>query len=661
MDIRLNKSPDLSLNAALSSEWLETNGLGGYASSTIINCHTRKYHGLLVNRREETQTNDVLLSKIEEVISANGQNYFLSANQYPNFFQEGGFPFFQKFIFDTHPCFIYQLGRVLVSKEILMPVGEDTILIKYCIQNNSDATLKMRPLIAFRNIHCLAHENTVISSRYNLCQNGLVFSPYENMPKLFFQVNCPFQYNAEPIWYRNLEYLEELNRGYDFREDLFSPGEFCLTTQHDVNHKTVIIFSCSVNEVQTNLNEKWEKEISRRQNFAKTLAGSTVQKRLLQTSQSFIRKTKTQDAVSVIAGYHWFGEFGRDAMISLPGLTLYNGLEKFCLDILIHFAKHIKQGLIPNLLGQSPEENAYNSADTSLWFVWAIQQYYLKTNDLTSIQNNLWGAIKEIFIHYKTGTLFDIHMGEDGLIYAGNEKTNLTWMDAIINGRPVTPRYGAAVEINALWFNALNFMVEIAQSLNDELSKVLKPLITQVKDSFRTVFWNEERGYLNDYVCPENTNFAIRPNQLFAISLPYSPLTKKMSTKVLKIIKEHLLTPYGLRTLSPNDPGYIGTYQGNGAQRDQSYHNGTVWPWLLGHFTEALIKINGHRDQVMTILKPSLICFEKHFSEAGIGSISEIFDGDSPHRPNGCISQAWSVAEILRMSYILYILGMISA
>lgn len=656
MIFTLSKPSDLLLDTALSREWLETNGLGSYASSSLMNCHTRKYHGLLVSQCEKTGTNNVLLSKIEDVILEKDRQYILSACQYPCFLQDGSFSFYHQFFLDTHPCFCYQFDQVLVSKEILMPADENTVLIKYCIKNSSTATIKIKPLLAFRNVHSLTHENNSIASTHRECHNGLAFSldqDGQDGPTLFFQMSSHFRYTPDPVWYKNVEYLEELNRGYDFREDLFSPGEFHLTSQNEGNSQTIIIFSCSLTEEKTNLVEKWNQEISRRKNLIKTSGSSTLQKQLSQVSQSFIRKTMTQKARSVIAGYHWFGEFGRDAMIALPGLTLYNGFENKCLDILIHFKKQMKQGLIPNLLGKSPKEHSYNSVDTSLWFIWAVQQYYLKTDDLASVKNHLWTASKEIFLNYQSGTLFNIKMGEDGLIYAGNETTNLTWMDAIINGIPVTPRYGAAVEINALWFNTLNFMYEMAQKLDDELSSVLKPLITQVKKSFRALFWNEERGYLNDYVCEEKTSFSIRPNQLFAVSLPYSPLTKKMSKKVLTIIKTELLTPYGLRSLSPRDPDYIGVYQGNTTERDKSYHNGTVWPWLLGNFAEAWVKTYSNLDKVVAILKPTLISFEQHLSEAGIGTISEIFDGDFPHQPRGCISQAWSVAEILRMSYIL--------
>ena len=338
-------------------------------------------------------------------------------------------------------------------------------------------------------------------------------------------------------------------------------------------------------------------------------------------------------------------------MIALPGLLEHNALSKTeTLAILKTFASHENQGLIPNFLGKTPEENAYNSVDASLFFAWAVQVYYTQTNDLKAIKKHFWPTLKHIFQHYKQGTLHNIKMNEKGLIEAGDEQTNLTWMDAMVNGKPSSPRYGAIVEINALWFNMLCFMQTLADTFKDSaLEKEITPIIQILKKSFTQTFWDEDLGCLKDFVAQDKESRAIRPNQLFAISLPYSPITKTMAKKILKTVQDHLLTPYGLRTLSPNDPDYIGIYSGDSHHRDKAYHNGTVWPWLLGPFTQALLKTLP-KAQTTKILEPCRKALKDHLFEAGIGTISEVFDGDAPHNPNGCISQAWSISEILRLS-----------
>ena len=301
------------------------------------------------------------------------------------------------------------------------------------------------------------------------------------------------------------------------------------------------------------------------------------------------------------------------------------------------------------------ENDSHNSVDASLWFGWAVQQYYLKTKKLQNIAPTLWVVLKEIFSHYKNGTLYNIKMRDDGLLYAGHPGVNVSWMDAMLGeNQPVTPRYGLQVETNALWFNLLSFMEELADAFKETQLKIeLRALIKKAAVSFREAFWNPMLECLYDFVNEEQKNAAIRPNQIFAVSLPYSPLTREMSVKVVEVIRNQLFTPYGLRTLAPNDPNYHGHYFGNQNDRDQAYHNGTIWPWLLGHFAEAMVRIDFSKRKLNEIFAPCVEAFAKHLEEYGIGCVAEIFSGDHPHEPNGCINQAWSVAEILRLTHII--------
>lgn len=656
-----NAEANLAIDKALSLEWLETNGLGGYSSSTIINCHTRKYHGLLVSTLDNMPDKYVLLSKIEDSFACDGGEHYLSAHQYPDYLADGSFSDFQEFVLDTHPVFRYKFGDVDLEKQILLLDGEDTLLIKYKTKPGIKADVSVRPLLAFRNFHALVRENSNTKPSTASFRSGLQFSIYDGMPCLFLQTEGDFAFSEQNVWYKNFIYAREQERGYDFIEDLFTPGAVSLAFPTSGE----IIIAFSIKKPGSDLSKMWEKEIDRRVVLEKNLSGSPLQKQLKKVARSFIVKRKTGVAsavqssgknanLAVIAGYHWFLEWGRDAMISLPGLTLYSGLEKECFLILREFAAHEKGGLIPNFLGVDAKHDAFNSVDASLWFVWAVQQYYLKTKDIKSIAKHLWQTIKNIFNNYKIGTLHDIKMRENGLLYAGSADVNLTWMDAMINNKPVTPRYGFQVEINALWYNMLCFAKMLAGMLFDSIGAEIAALLPKIKSSFAEIFWSEDLGYLYDFVNAEQKSAAIRPNQMFAVSLPHPVIGKDMALKVMSVVQEHLLTPYGLRTLSPSDPSYCANYFGAQEARDNAYHNGTVWPWLLCHFAEGLLATNRDKKSLNLLLQPCLDALQSRMADdAGVGTISEIFSAEMPHQSNGCISQAWSVAEILRLTYLL--------
>jgi predicted glycogen debranching enzyme len=650
MEFYFSPQSGLSISKALSLEWLEINALGGYASSTVCNCHTRKYHGLLVSKLEGITNKIILLSNLEDSIVIGGTEYFLTAHQYPNFYQDGSFENFTNFHLSTHPYFQYKFANGSLSKEILLLREANTIFVKYKNSGINKALLKLRPLFACRDFHVLSKTNDAVDLKLTNCSDGFYITPYAGLPTMYCQITGKFELIAQNCWYHNFIYEKERERGYEYTEDLFTPAYFTLLLEEGAE----VIFSCNVAEAKLNIAKAWDREVEYRKMVTQKLTGSELQKQLKKIARSFIQKNNNSDTKSVIAGYHWFQVWGRDAMIALPGLTFSAQNKSDYLPILREFCKHEKHGLIPNFIGSTPEENAYNSVDASLWFVWAVQQYYMKTKDLNVVVSYFWKTLTNIYNNYKNGTLYNIKMTPTGLLCAGNKDINLTWMDAVTVDGPVSSRYGFQVEINALWYNMLCFMYKIAQKHDNEIACDIKPLLGKIANEFCQTFWDEKLGYLYDYVHEGYKDAAIRPNQVFAVSLPYSPLPKKIAEKVLETVRVHLLTPYGLRTLAASDKNFIGFYHGDVEQRDKAYHNGTIWPWLLGHFAEAYLKITNDRKKTIALLKPCLHALYAHLSEAGIGSVSEVFFGsDKNYRPDGCISQAWNVAEILRLMDIL--------
>lgn len=652
MHFRYHQDSELSLEKALTKEWLETNGLGGYSSSTLVNCHTRKYHGLLVSKIDVFPDKFVLLNKIEDILVQNGNENYLTSHLYPGHLQEGSFSHLEEFQLTTNPIWSFKFPGVVLTKEILMPYEENSVLVKYKIESGSGYKLTLRPLFSLRNFHNLQREFSVASDQVEILPNGFCCGPMQGLPRVFFHADVTHEFLVQPLWYRNFIYPREQERGYDYQEDLFSPGVMTF----DLRGNQEIICVCSLQRQKSDFSRKWQQEITRRANGILKDTQSELQTKLQQAARSFVIKhPEYKKSPGIVAGYHWFLEWGRDTMISVPGLTLYSGREDECLEILKNFASHESQGLIPNYLGSTKDTHAYNTVDASLWFGWAVQQYYLKTKNLKNVVTYFWPTIKNIFKFYRDGTLYNIKMQTNGLLYAGTNDVNLTWMDAMVNNQPVTPRCGLQVEVNALWYNMVSFMVEIGSLQQDPLVVEIKQLLRILEQSFRETFWCEELGYLYDFVNQYEKNSLLRPNQIFAVSLPYSPLLIKMAVSIMNVVREQLLTPLGLRTLAPRASGYIGCYGGSQEMRDRAYHNGTVWPWLLGHFTEGLLKVTSDRRKVLNIMQPCLVALQEHLSDYGVGSIAEIFSGDFPHKPDGCISQAWSVAEVLRLTYLLAI------
>jgi predicted glycogen debranching enzyme len=632
----------------LKREWLDTNGLGGYASSTVTGCHTRKYHGLLVTRLAEPPGKFVLLSKVEDSVVFDEQEVFLTAHQYPGvlFPKVGLTP--QTFSDTLCPTFQYDLDRFAIKKEIMMVNGQNTVLIRYTVDDNAEGViLHVKPIAAFRDFHQLTRENLSLRVRTFPAYQGFVMSPYDGMPSFFMQCDGKFQFFPAPVWYQNFEYEEERYRGFDFQEDLFCPGVF----EVELSAGQSVVLSASTEE-QKSLPDEWDAEIRRRSDAASKRTGSPLVQKLKRTAEQFI-VVRPDGRKSVVAGYHWFLEWGRDAMISLPGLLLSQNRTEDYAAILSNFAKEQKRGIIPNFLGEGSEPNAYNTADAGLWFAWAVQQYVTHTGNPGILSQPIGAALVKVYRAYCSGTDHGIKMQSNHLLKVGSAHEQVTWMDAMIGDRPVTPRWGCPVEINALWYNFACFLADVGDVIEPGLAAEAKASAEIIRQSFNDAFWIEEGEYLADLNRNEQKDIAVRPNQIFAVSLPYSPLDPVRASKVVDKVRDELWTPYGLRTLSPNDPAYHPRYEGSPAERALAYHNGTVWAWLFGHYAEARLKTATNRKEAALELETCLTAVSLHMEEACLGSISEIFDGEFPHEPRGSVSQAWSVAEMLRAALFI--------
>ena len=595
-----------NLETALAREWLVTNGLGGYASSTITGLNTRRYHGLLVAATHPPAGRAVLLSKLEETLVLDGRRYDLSANRYPGVIHPDGYRYLKEFRQDPGPIFLYEIEAIQIEKSIQMISGENTTVVRYrLLTPHPNCILELRPLIAFRDYHSTTHENGAINPRYEIDAQSIRLIPYPDLPPLYL-THPGADLQPAGDWYRNFEYDRERERGLDFREDLFNP--FVLTFDLARDPQATVVASTG----------------PARQPIPDTPPPTAA-------NQFIVRRG---DRHSIIAGYHWFADWGRDTMIALPGLTLATGQPEIARSILLEWAAHIDGGMLPNRFPDAGETPEYNSVDASLWFFEAVRALIAHTGDRDFVRMNLTAALTDILNSYEHGTRYGIHADTGGLLCAGEPGVQLTWMDARIGDRVVTPRHGKAVEVQALWYNAIRIMYDLT---GEPRYRVMGD---RVQANFELEFWNESAGCLYDVVNGEVRDAAIRPNQIFAISLAHPLLQLGRARSVIRTVQEHLLTPYGLRTLAPSDPQYRGRYEGDPVSRDTAYHQGTVWPWLLGPYIRAYRYAYGHAPaHVLDTLK-------QFMQNRGVGNLPEVFDGDPPYRPGGCIAQAWSLAAL---------------
>lgn len=640
--LEFDKTKLINLSFSLNQELLRSNRSGSYSSTTLIFCNTRKYHGLLVTPQPMIDDElHVLVSGIDPTIIQHDAEFHLGIHRYPGGkYSPKGHKYMREIIIDSIPKIVYRVGGVVFSIESLFASSADRMLIKYTVEEcNSPTTIRLQPFLAFRQRHRLSKANNFIDKTFKPSNNGVNFKLYQGYTPVHFQFSKNAEYVHTPDWYYNIEYEKERNRGYDFMEDLFVPGFF----EFGLKKGESIILSLGTDEINpAGLSRMFNKEKELRKertDFKSSLENAADQ---------FIQRRDGK--TDIIAGYPWFGVWGRDTFISLPGLTLSTGRFDIAKAVLDTMSKRLNGPLFPNVGTDS--QAAFNSIDAPLWYFWAVQQYAYETGNLEAVWKSYGAKMLAILEGYKNGAEYNIKMHENGLISGGIQGKALTWMDAVTEGKAVTPRIGMPVEINVLWFNAISFYLELAEKYGKQKSLTAwKEILDKISKSFTETFWDENKGYLADYVDGEYKNWDIRPNMIFAASLPYSPVSDYIKAAIVNKVKEELLTVRGLRTLSPSNPEYKGVYEGDQSTRDKAYHQGSVWPWLFGHYAEAYLKIR--KKSGIHKMEWYLEQFEQTMYEHGIGTISEIFDGDPPHTPRGAISQAWSVGEILRVMSII--------
>src|SRR5882724_635403 len=650
--IAFDKDTCSDFETALSKEWLETNGLGGFSSSTLIGCNTRRYHGILVAATRPPHGRMMLVNGFEEWVVLNDTRYFLSCHQYPGVIHPRGHENLIGFRLDPWPIWTYRLGPVILEKSLAMMHGQNSVILTYKIRKEAQAAeLVLRPLLTGRDYHGLHKENNTLQAQADI-QNGVcILTPYPGVPPVYFHHNAK-EFTPGFNWFRQMEYAREAERGLDAHEDAWSPGEFhyALASGQDA---TMVVTTEGAGYFDSTFLLNAERK--RRQGLLVGWeATDDVTHHLVLAADQFIVGNRAQapeeKQTSIIAGYHWFEDWGRDTLMSLPGLLLVTGRHQEAAEILKTFASYTRDGIVPNRFADATGEPEYNTVDASLWFIVAAFHYLRYTKDFDFIQNHLWPTMTDIVAHYQNGTRFHIRMDLDGLIYAGQTGAPLTWMDAKVGDQAVTLRSGKAVEIQALWYNALRIMEQIGTRIGEkDAAKKWMGLAEKVWASINQQFWYEEGGYLYDVVNGQERDASLRPNQILAVSLPFDSVTPDRAARIVSTLEEKLLTPFGLRTLDPSDERYVSHYKGDPAARDAAYHQGTVWPWLIGPFLTAYQKVNGKSAKVQSHIRAHLALLLTHLWEAGLGTVSEIFDGDMPHEPRGCIAQAWSVGEILRV------------
>lgn len=635
------------LAASSSREWLETNGIGGFASSTLSGMNRRRYHALLVAATRPPVGRVVLLSKLEEtLVLTDGRRIDLSTNAYPGTVYPQGFRQMTGFRLDPFPICTFQFDDVAVEKSIFMVQGENTTVVQYRLAHapvGQQLRLEVRPLVAFRDYHSTTHANPAARGDLQVGADLVSLCLYDGMPTLHLAHNAD-DVHGEAVWYYNFDYEIERQRGLDDCEDLFNPLAFSFLLTRSA--PATVIASTEIRDVDIAADLR-DREVRRR---AQISSAGAVKDPFLQTltiaADQFL--ARRDGHWTIMAGYPWFTDWGRDTMIALPGLTLLTGRADIARSILTCFSRFVDQGMLPNSFPDAGEQPQYNTADATLWYFEAIRKYVASTGDDT-LARELYPTLASIIEWHIKGTRYGIRVLENGLLHAGETGVQLTWMDAKVGDWVVTPRTGEPVEIQALWYNALKVMEDLAHRLGQtEGEKRYCEIADRLSQTFNRVFWNEKEKCLYDVLDGDARDASIRPNQLLALSLHHSMVPKDRVRSVLAVVERELLTPFGLRTLSRRDPNYRGRFEGDMRSRDSAYHQGTVWPWLLGPFISAYVKAH-RRDQVLREkvagwLEP----LRAHLTEAGIGQISEVFDGDPPHRPGGCFAQAWSVAEILR-------------
>lgn len=640
--IEFDKSKLVNLAYSLNHEILRSNRAGAYASSTIVGCNTRKYHGLLVVTQPKVDKGmHVLLSYLDETVVQQGQEFNLAIHKYKgDNYNPKGHKYLTNIEFGRIPVFTYTVGGVVLTKEMVFAGVEDSVIIKYTLVSaHSPTFLRFRPFLAFRNIHTLTKANADASRHYEQVTNGIKIRMYDKYDYLYMQFSKEPVYHHVPDWYYDFEYMREKENGYEYLEDLYTPGFF----EIPINVGESIYFIASLEERNPVIYKgNFTKESNKR------IKQNCLQDSLSNAAQQFmIRKEKD---CSVISAFPWMNFIARETFIALPGLTLLDKDTKTFKCILDNLISQMNGAFFPdNIL----DKTLYQSADAPLWFFWTLQQYIKYGANPKIVWKQYGEVMLKILKIYRKGTSYEVFMNADtGLLHTGIDDIAVTWMNMYVDGKPVTPRVGYCVEINALWYNAIRFVMELTEKSKEiELFEEWKNVAVLIEENFMPVFWNEDKKCLYDYVNDNYKNEDVRPNQLYAASLPYVLLDEAYSKAVLDKITSKLLTPRGLRTLSPNSKDYISQYKGNESERNKAYHQGSVFPYLICQFTEAFLKIHDYTG--FEFIKKIYKQFDDMGMEYGVGTIAEVYDADPPHASAGAVSQAWNVAELRRLGNII--------
>lgn len=635
--LKFDKTVMINLEESLRREILRTNRNGAYHCTTVVDCNTRKYHGLLVMPLPELDDdNHVLLSSLDETVIQHDAPFNLGLHKYAgNNYNPKGHKYIREFTCDTVPRTVYRVGGVVLAKEKVFSLYENRIMIKYTLEDaHSDTTLRFKPFLAFRNANSLAQENGSVNKLYQDVPNGIKTCMYKGYPDLYMQFNKKVKFVFEPYWYNGIEYLKEQERGYPYKEDLYVPGYF----EVPIKKGETIIFSAGVGPVATNqLKKLFVQEAESR------TPRTSFYNCLKNSAQQFYFRPKEEDAY-LLAGYPWFKVRARDLFISLPGCTL-------SIDDPVRFEKimHTAMPAIRNFMQTGKGDGVIREIehpDVFLWAIWAIHQY-ARAMGIDKAQTLYADFVGEIITYFRDQKHPDMKLMENGLLFAEGRDKAITWMNSTINGKPVVARSGYIVEFNALWYNALKFYKELAGDKADESVDVL---INKMDTSFVETFLNGY-NYLLDSVSGGYVDWSVRPNMIFAVAFPYSPLNRVQKRAVIDIVTKELVTPKGLRSLSPKSEGYRPNYVGTQNERDLAYHQGTAWPWLFGAYLESYLKIFGKGG--ISFVERMLISMEEEMSLHCIGTLAEIFDGNPPYTGRGAVSFAMNVAAILRVLEML--------
>jgi predicted glycogen debranching enzyme len=626
----------------LEREWVESTGSGAYASSTLCGLNTRRYHGLFVANDGPTEDRWVLLSRLDETLISEQGSCAISSREYLGAVDPEGYRYLEEVSGVLHRTFRYRVAALdcVVEKSILGVRDPEAIVVRYVLHGApKQVQLQLEPFAAFRSYHAL-QSNSVRSIESSFGDDILTIQ--SGQKSIHVATSCPSEFRQNGYWYKNFFYRMEQERGFDSSEDLYRPGTLQLLLSSEMPlHVGVSQTKIPVSDLE----QIFDKEIQRRRKLFNPNTDNEILTRLKIAADQFIVRDSS-NTTHIVAGYPWFTSWGRDTMIALPGLCLSTGRFGEARALLTSWAERLERGLIPNrLLDVSKAE--YNTIDASLWFVIACHRYFNASKDKETIIESLFPAVMDILHWYRQGTDYEIHADTDGLILGGNDQTQLTWMDATVRGYPVTSRSGKAVEINALWINSLMIASEFAELAGQKkISEDLASEADRVRASFENAFWNAQGNYLYDCVRPDGQDGRIRPNQVLALGLPFEVLAADKARSVLAVVERELLTPYGLRTLAPGSPGYRGHYRGGPEDRDASYHQGTVWPWLMGSYVTACLRYGD--EALCHRAKNAINQLAENLDAGAVGNISEIFDAEFPFRPKGAVAQAWSVSELLR-------------